>query len=306
MLDPTKMQRLAFIKYMFRIGIQQSSNAEPFSGAALLTFHDSVELFLQLASEELGAEASKTFMDYWPSLSARLPAEVELSQAESMRRLNKSRVSLKHHGTLPSKLDMEAFRATTFSFFEENTRAIFGIDFDQISLTEFVQPEGAKKRIISAQKFLEAGDIKNAISEVAVSFHEMIDDYSSRKKTRANRSPFYFGRSLNFHNSFFMGLDRGPDRKLAEFVDRVAESIEYMQSAIKVLALGLDYRKYSKFQMLTPYTVRTMDGKYHIEHDSTSGLPLPEDVGFCIDFVIEAAVHLRDFDYDVVPAQTQN
>jgi len=37
--------------------------------------------------------------------------EGELTQKESMRRLNRARVALKHHGTMPSKLDIEVSAA---------------------------------------------------------------------------------------------------------------------------------------------------------------------------------------------------
>lgn len=55
-----------------------------------------------------------------------------------MKRLNKARVQLKHYGTSPSKLDIEAFRATVTNFFDENTPKIFGIDFSSVSLVDLV------------------------------------------------------------------------------------------------------------------------------------------------------------------------
>lgn len=56
MLDHSIIRRLAFIKYLYRIGIQQSEAAEPFASAALLTFHDAAELFLQLSAEHTDAD----------------------------------------------------------------------------------------------------------------------------------------------------------------------------------------------------------------------------------------------------------
>jgi len=79
------------------------------------------ELFLQLAAEHLGARTPPDkFMDYWKLVEPKIPKGGP-TQKLSMARLNKARVSLKHHGTLPSKLDIEAFRASTTSFFEERT-----------------------------------------------------------------------------------------------------------------------------------------------------------------------------------------
>lgn len=47
--DATK--RLSFIKYLFNLGVEQSHKPEPLCWASVLTFHDSVELFLQLSAE---------------------------------------------------------------------------------------------------------------------------------------------------------------------------------------------------------------------------------------------------------------
>ena len=51
---------------------------------------------------------------------------------------------------------------------------------------------------------------------------------------------------------------------LGEFVDNVREAIEALQKAVKILSLGLDYKKYTRFGLLTPTVMRTVNGKYHI------------------------------------------
>lgn len=82
------IKRLAFIKYLYRVAVEQSQKSEPLCAASVLFFHDAVELFLQLASEHLdiGKEGLK-FMEYWDLISKKLG--IELSQKESMRRLNR-------------------------------------------------------------------------------------------------------------------------------------------------------------------------------------------------------------------------
>jgi hypothetical protein len=106
--------------------------------------HDAVELFLQLSSEHLNVGTGHPgFMDYWDVLNVKL-APKELEQKESMRRLNKARVALKHHGTFPSNLDIESFRVSTTNFFQENTPLVFGVALDDISLIEFVNPDSSR------------------------------------------------------------------------------------------------------------------------------------------------------------------
>jgi len=137
------VRRLAFIKYLYQVAVEQSQRLEPLCSTSILTFHDAIELFLQLASEYLDVGKGRpSFMEYWEILAStsKLPEGV-LIQKESMRRLNKARVALNHHGILPSKLGIEAFRASVTNFFEENTPLIFDIKFSEISLIELVRYE---------------------------------------------------------------------------------------------------------------------------------------------------------------------
>jgi len=303
-LDQTTVTRLAFIKYLYQTGVSQSHAPSPLSCASLLTMHDAVELFLQLSSEHLNAGTGHPgFMDYWDILNPRL-APKELEQKESMRRLNKARVALKHHGTFPSDLDIESFRASTTNFFQDNTPLVFGVALDDISLIEFVNPESSRQKLKDAQGQIQSGDTLAALDNIALAFIEMIADYEDRKRNQYHMSPFYFGQSMTFLSSFHMGFKTGslssPERKLGDFIDKVKESIEAMQSAIKMLALGIDYRKYSRFKMLTPHLTRVMSGEWIINRRfKEDQKPPQEDARFCIDFVIESALALAEFDYSV-------
>lgn len=305
-LDHHVVRRLAFIRYLFQTAMSQSRAPAPLKCASILTMHDAAELWLQLASEKLGVGASQPgFMEYWDLLEPKL-APAGLTQKESMRRLNKARVALKHHGTFPSDLDIEGFRATTVSFFHENTPVVFAVSLEDISLIEFVNPEAARTLLKDAQAAVSGGEILGALDKVALAYAEMIRDYEDRKRSRFAASPFYFGRDLTSHSAYHLGLQGGrgrssEERKFAEFVDRVKESIEAMQGAIKVLALGIDYRKYSKFKQLTPHVVRGLSGDWGVFQGriETDGEPDAEDVQFCVDFVIESALALTEFDYSL-------
>jgi len=299
MLDHNTVRRLAFIRYLYLTGAAQSRAPAPLNCASILTLHDSVELFFQLASERLNAGTAKTqFMEYWDILNERLDSG-ELEQRESMRRLNNARVALKHHGTLPSDLDIEAFRASTTAFFQGNTPIVFELTLDEVSLIEFVNPDSARAKLREAQDAIREGDVHAALDQIAIAFTEMIADYENRKRESYETSPFYFGRSLPLITSRSRGSG-SVDKKVADFMDTVKTSLETMQDAMKILALGIDYRKYSKLKRLTPYAWRALTG------DMKTQWPLrdlhaasAEDARFCIDFVVESALALSEFDYSV-------
>src|SRR5690242_15295971 len=90
-LDEAKMRRLSMIQYMYAMAVDQSQRPEPLNMVGILLFHDTVELFLALASEYLGAgKTGKEFLAYWESINQKLPSK-DLEQKDSMSRLNAAR-----------------------------------------------------------------------------------------------------------------------------------------------------------------------------------------------------------------------
>jgi hypothetical protein len=298
------LRRLAFIKYLYHIGVEQAGKPEPMCWASVLTLHDAVELFLELSLEYLGSSGKSLrdmrFMDYWNALNPLLKEKGKegLTHKIQMERLNGARVELKHHGTPPSKHAIENFRSNVASFFEENTPTIFGINFADVTLVNLVKYEVARKSLEEAENLLRQNNIEDSISKVALAFAQLVDDYESRKINEYGRSPFFFGDKLTFLNSFFMKV--GGD--LGKFIDKAKEAIEALQEAVKVLSLGLDYRKYCKFRLLTPFVYREINGEYYVSkaHSESLAKKLSEnDVRFCINFVIEAAILLQEFEFEV-------
>ncbi|HUW94747.1 MAG TPA: hypothetical protein VMW58_03100 [Anaerolineae bacterium] len=297
MITDVTMQRLAFIRYLYTRGVEASRRPEPLSAASVLTFHDSIELFLELASEHLDVGGKNpAFMKYWELLKPKLPDD-GLTQQEAMRRLNKSRVALKHHGTLPSRLDIEAFRATSTSFFEENTPLVFGIDFTSVSMTRLVQDAQARVSLEQADLSLrEKDDREEALGLIAIAFHQVVDGWEHSKRGDLGYSPFFFGKRLTLLDSFSIKVIYP---ELATFIHAVKDSIESMQSAMKILSFGLDYRRYVKFRLLTPGVVGVYEGGYTVHGFERDDLPSLDDCRFCYDFVVECAIHLQTFDFEL-------
>lgn len=295
MLPEATMERLAFIRYFYNIAVEQSQQPEPVSSVSVLTFHDGIELFLQLACEHLdvGIKEPK-FMEYWELLSPKLK-ECELAEKASMRRLNSSRVELKHHGTFPSKLSIEAFRASATNFFELNTPLVFGIEFGSISMVNLVQCVEARSSLKEAETLIQEGRTEDALDKIAIAFAEVVDDYENRRRDRFGDSPFFFGESLTFESSFFLGIK---DQRFSRFVDKVKDSIEAIQSAMRILSLGLDYRRYAKFRLLTPYVLKIPDGPYHLSRREREKPASIDECRFCFDFVVESAIRLQQSEFE--------
>jgi hypothetical protein len=82
-------RRLAFVRYLYGLGVDQSHKPEPFAAVAVLTFHDACEMFLQIAAEHNGVtfpkQRSPDFLEYW--LLFEQQGKLQLTSKASMGRL---------------------------------------------------------------------------------------------------------------------------------------------------------------------------------------------------------------------------
>lgn len=290
------IKRLALIKYLYKIGIEQSKQSETIASFSILSLHDSIEMYLKLLAEHLNIKSDNfNFLDYWKSIPS-------LTLKESMRNLNARRVNIKHKGLLPSKADIEISRVNSIDFFEQNTLTQFGVDFNEISLFSLIQNEIVQKHLEDAQKALDENKIEYCIETVAIAFDDLISSYEDSKSSYYGNSPFYFGKDLTFLSSFNMGIGRDWNdkvgRKLGEFVDKVKDSLEGIQKAVKIMSFGIDYKKFVKFKLLTPIIYRTMGGKQVGEIWGKKKWT-KENCQYCIDFVLDCSLKLQEFDFDI-------
>jgi hypothetical protein len=302
MVDAPTMERLAFIRYLYTVGVEQSWQPEPMAAASVLTFHDSVELFLQLAAERLNAPAlaasagrgEPSLGEYFELLKRKLGG-AGLAEQEAMARLNRARIALKHHGTLPSGLTIEAFRASVTGFFEANTPLAFGTPFGDISLSVLVRLPEARNGVKGAQTLGEQGRIEEALQELAVAFAKLLWDYEDRKRSTFGRSPSFFGADMTFERSIFLRI---PDGRFGDFADKVSDAIEATRDALRIIAMGLDYRRYALFRALTPTVHRTLGG-FHVSGRTWEVAPSAAALRECLDFVVDSAIRLQASDYDI-------
>lgn len=296
--DKSTIERLSFIKFLYGLGVEQSRAAEPMNAASLLTLHDSVELFLQLASECLDVgKKQMNFLQYWDVLSGKL-SDGGLTQKEAMRRLNAARVALKHQGIRPSRVDVEAFRATATTFFAENTPRVFGIPFASISLIDLVAYEAVHITLKETQQQISEGRFKDALSSCRLAFHLLLDQYESTIRNHFGLSPFPFAVNRGYFRFHSTGLDEFNDTR--DLIEEIRTSFEAVEEALKILSLGLDGRKYEKFRMLTPNATKKRDGQYDVRWDRTrQEMTFTKgDAEYCLDFVIEAALILQQFVFE--------
>ena len=101
-MNSNLLRRLSLIKHLFSKSLEQIMNPEPVCCLAILTMHDSIELFLQLAAEKHNIGSTDiSFMEYFEKLKNAVSTNIEIPYKEEIRRLNRARVALKQKGGIP-------------------------------------------------------------------------------------------------------------------------------------------------------------------------------------------------------------
>lgn len=290
----TITKRLAIIKYLYRIGVEQSMQDGAFAGFSILSFHDCAEMFLLLVAENNDDNIDdNTFMKYWNKYP-------NLTLIEPMRKLKDRRVNIKHKGLFPSKLDIEESRNTITNFFRENTTIQFGEDFDTISISDLITYQNIKDYVNKAEYYLSQDDIYNCLVNAKIGFKELLSTYES-DKAQWRDSIYSVGEKVG---KDYRNLVSSNKEGLRWF-EQVTKTSNAIRDILKISALGIDYRKYALFDFITPKVLLTCnidEDKYvaeNTEHFEMTKSIKPEDCRFCIDFVIDSALKLQEFQFSL-------
>ena len=264
-LNPQAVKRLAFVRFMYNQGLEQVRRPQPFATTALLFFHNAAEMFLGLAADHLGVNLSPNvnFDGYFAEI--KQGAGVELPSRHPMRRMNRSRVNLKHHGLFPSSTDLEQFKGDVTTFLTDATKMVFKVDFLSLDMIDLVTQPDALSLLRSAETQAGQGDHTEALALLSEAFEYLLKDYADRKQDPDQSSPYTLWkqgiRTMSGQNH---------DRELAKRLTEVEAGLERFQRAFRVLAMGVDYQRYARFELLVPWVPYFMDG--HREVRGSPGL----------------------------------
>jgi hypothetical protein len=110
------------------------------------------------------------FEDYWRELSKVVP---NLSGRRGMERLNRVRVNLKHHGSIPGIQQIADARTDVDAFLAANTQAVFGVDYDTVTMADVVPQKPVRIKIRAAAEAV--GDRQEAMGLLAEAFDELFN-----------------------------------------------------------------------------------------------------------------------------------
>jgi len=277
------LKRLSIVKILYKQGIEQSKQSEATSFFSILSFHDCIDMYLHVAAEHQNIPKTKQklflrdYLDLIPNIQGKT----------AILKLNDRRNDIKHNSVVPGKIEIEASRVNVTDFLIDNTPNIFGFKFEDVSLFELVVFPDTKTHLIAAQKYLDKNKPVETVEEVTTAFHKLIYSYKESKSNWVGRQGFEFISPIHNRHT-----------QHSQAISKINENLISLNTALELLSLGIDYKKYTKFQFLTPLATRMGNGSYVLELFGKRNWN-KENCQFLIDFVVECALQLQEFDFSV-------
>ena len=295
-LSSDASHRVPLIKHVLSTAIDHAKLPQPFCSSAILELHDAVELFVQFAAEHVGATLPKKadFLEYWPALSKQLGCALPKQQA--MKRLNQARVGLKHSGVRLSRDEVDDLSEQTVAFMEEASRLVFRVAFSEISSVSIVGYEPAQSRLRHAENLLGSEAFVDAAALCAFAFDELMHLFREKSSGDWSYSPFPHLSEVAHYSTFSMDYEWSKEnRELSSHLETLSAAFGEIEPVLSMLALGIEYRQFARFRDVTPTICGALDGS-HVVAGTSRRTPTKRDVLFAIDFVIKAALRLREID----------
>ena len=172
---------------------------------------------------------------------------------------------------------------------------VYAADFHSLDMIDLVTQQSTLSLLRNAEAQAAEGNYTEALALLSEAFEDVLIDYADRKRAADHSSPYDLWPP-QVHTRVMLGRDHDP--QLTNRVEQIEDALDRVQQAIRVLAMGLDYRRYARFELLVPTVMRFMDG--HRDVRPIPGLHVgDEEYQFCKQFVIEAALHLAEMDFDL-------
>jgi hypothetical protein len=285
------LRRLMFAKYLLRMATEQARKPEPVSALAVLLLHDATELTLALSAEHHNVGSKKTeFMQYFAMLDDAI-SPAKIAHRESMRRLNDARVGLKHHGTMPSRTEVIAFDAAVADFMRDNLTSLLEVSLEDVSLADLVMSTKARECLKRADSAFRDQNGQAAAEGISEAFARLLADYGVKDRPDSS-----VRREIA---SLAHSLDRNGEVGVSALA-RLAESVERLHEEVALMRQGIDTRKLTAFRALTPNTSIAMAGNARFQYSGGRTPPTLDELQFCYDFVVDAALRMEEVNAAVV------
>lgn len=298
-LQHHEAQRLSLVRYQLMVAEQQARQPAPLNSLALGSMQDAVESMLGLVVEREHVTTSNRsdFLQLFDAVASHVPGDPPISGFRpGVSAMNLARVNFKHHGNQAESGTIARHSGNSRDLIEVLAERVFGVQLDTVSLLLFVRDAEARAHLELAQSNWDSHHSLEAMDELKLAFDRLIRDYEHRKAWHPGKS--LFSTKPSFMPSVFAL------RKSGDEMERAFQWLESLDGWVKMLALGVDMRRYAYFDAHTPSSTYTLDGSAHLHR--REGVTVTDEVyARCTKFVIDTALAFSedDFDFDAWSAR---
>jgi uncharacterized protein YutE (UPF0331/DUF86 family) len=316
MMEANEIERLVFVKYLLFQSNSQVLLERPLSSVAVLTLHDLVECFLQLAYEhnhKKGKPNGSNILDVYSEELNKLLVERDLPTINKayIKRLNELRNQLKHSTIFVDKKAIERLQSETETFIKDFTAVFFKVSFEGVSLVLLVSNDEVRRHLATAEAMIKIGDIHLAALEIGKAFYEYEEAATGTRNKRGFKMIHSQPGRVNYliRHEATMGakpMDTNLKRGLEDVASDINELKQEVFSLQRAQLLHLDVRKLIVFHDIIPSVSKiqsTNNGQTVVNFFIPSEEVLKKEdfskaeVKFCFDFVLDTVLSFQEKAY---------
>lgn len=313
--DATIMKRLGYIRLLHHQAVAQSHAPAPLNFSSVLALHDVLEYFFIVALAHLGnkngLDLKAPFVEN--AKKFRAPDGGRLFGLDGVHRIGHDRNGFKHNGSVPGLDQVEQARRDAATFLEGNCPRLFGLEFTDISMLHIVPQEPVREHLQAGRAAADAGQMKEAMAEVAMAFDRLIADWGRGKYLPGSS---FLTETFSLHTSwhrpgrridvFPTPSDQGVRSAVTSLASSVKEALsdvdkelETIRNVVRIQISGIDMAQYARFAMIAPEINTMANGDQYANHTDGQLHYTSETYDFCEMFVVESALRigLRNFRY---------
>lgn len=292
-VDPITHKKLILVKQLYQQAVVQSASQHSIVGRimSVIGFDLAVETVLKAVVGSL--EPSKVPSDGFQGLVQQ--AEALLVKAScnpvpdraNIQYVHSIRNDAQHKAKYPNESDVSDCRTYTRDFLRKIIADVWGLSFEEISLTDIVQHKKVKEFLVNAERALGQGDYQQAVEQAAAGLTFAL----GRVKTAV------VGPTSHFVDSFVMGDGFGELASDIQGRDAYRAFVR-MQETLLYVALGMNYADYMHYSRIAGevYFAGSGEPVYQgmKEHIDTSDAEFV--VAYCTDAVIQVESRVGSLD----------
>ncbi|MEU4234402.1 hypothetical protein AB0F17_59855 [Nonomuraea sp. NPDC026600] len=298
-LPPDEIRRrLAYIRYLHNLGVDQARLPEPLSSASVLMLHDAAEGFLLLAAEHFDVDPPIGLEKFWRVLKPVLGTDLPVAQG--MKRLNKIRNTLKHNGGHPDQPTINLVATDTTTFLEASTPLVFQLDYAAVSMADVIPQQPVRDLVRQAETASADGRQVAAMVALVEAFEALFktppldNDIKPLRLGPTINNPLRDGeiaRVLYPPEDDHQRRATGRHHELAKQITDATEIVMALQAATRLMLVGIDFAAARRFGLLTPDIDDYVNGRREYRAPDNYA-PTPEDVAWCCQFIVTASLRL--------------